>query len=298
MVKMKDLKKGISLRAFPDKMTWKECIEKCAEIGYDGVEINFDGDKGLTIDCSEKILKEIKEVCDLNNIEVFSVYSRNQWLTPISSDKKETREIGKKTILKLIEFAEILDSPSILIIPGAVDTSLFSPFPEIVNYKDASERVKEVIGEILPVAEKKKKILALENVPNKIFISPVEFKNLIDFFKSDFIACQFDVGNCFHLNGYPEQWIRILNKRIKVVHLKDYKIGIGNYKENVVNIFEGDINWKEVCKAIAEIDYKGPLICEVLPPYKYYPEVLWQTSSIAISLLIKDIENYKKFLNM
>ncbi|MGB9677209.1 MAG: sugar phosphate isomerase/epimerase family protein [Candidatus Ratteibacteria bacterium] len=196
--------------------------------------------------------------------------------------------------MRLIEISEILDSPSILTIPGAVDTSLLSQEPEIIDYKKAYERVKEAIGDLILIAEKKKKVLVLENVPNKIFLSPLEFRDLIDSFKSEYIGCQFDIGNSLALQGYPEQWIRILGKRIKAVHLKDYRIGIGNYFESVANIFEGDVNWKEVCKALAEIDYKGPLICEVLPPYKYYPEHLYQTALFAISLLEKEIENYKK----
>lgn len=129
--------KAISLRAFPDSMTWKDCIEVCRDIGYDGIEINFDGDKNLKIDCSVKILKEIKKVVELNNISVVSVYSRQQWLNPISSNKKEIREKGKKVILRLIEISEILDSPSILTIPGAVDTSLLSQESEIIDYKKA-----------------------------------------------------------------------------------------------------------------------------------------------------------------
>ena len=53
--------------------------------------------------------------------------------------------------------------------------------------------------------------------------------------------------------GPPEEWIRILNKRIVQVHLKDFK----KKGEKWVNLRDGDVNWPEVRKAFREIGYTG-----------------------------------------
>ena len=170
-----------------------------------------------------------------------------------------------------------------------MDNSLLSSEVEIVSYMEVYERVKEVISTLSILAEKKGVILALENVPNKFLLSPLEIKNFIEEIGSKAVGCHFDIANCLYNRGIPEDWIRILGKRIKAIHFKDYRVSIGNL-EGFVNIFEGDMNWDEVCKTLAEIGYDGALISEVLPLFKYHPEHLWESASLALKLLRKDIE--------
>ena len=197
----------------------------------------------------------------------------------------------------MIDIAEFLEAPTILTIPGAVDNSILSEEIEIVPYDEVYKRVKEIISEVSIVAEKKGVMLALENVPNEFLLSPIEFKNFIEGIESKAVGCHFDVANCLYNGGFPEDWIRILGSHIKVIHLKDYRVSIGNL-EGFVNIFEGDINWEEVCKALAEIGYNGALISEVLPPFRYHPEVLWESVSIAMDYLIKDIKLMSRGSNL
>ena len=71
----------------------------------------------------------------------------------------------------------------------------------------------------------------------------------------------FDVGNIL-LYGYPQDWIRTLGKeRIAKVHLKDFhnrrnQVVRANVPE-FVNLRDGDLDWKEVHKAFADIGYRG-----------------------------------------
>jgi hexulose-6-phosphate isomerase len=55
----------------------------------------------------------------------------------------------------------------------------------------------------------------------------LEFRDFVDKFNSEYVEAYFDVGNVL-LTGYPEHWIRILNKRIKKVHIKDFRTSVGN----------------------------------------------------------------------
>ena len=63
------------------------------------------------------------------------------------------------------------------------------------------------------------------------------------------------------LYGYPQDWIRTLGKRIVEVHLKDFKRTGNCYKW--VNLGDGDVNWAEVRKALAEIGYSGAATVEL-----------------------------------
>jgi hexulose-6-phosphate isomerase len=59
--------------------------------------------------------------------------------------------------------------------------------------------------------------------------------------------------------GYPQDWIRTLGKRIAKIHLKDFKRNGSQWKQ----IREGDVQWPEVRKALAEVGYDGWLTTEV-----------------------------------
>jgi hexulose-6-phosphate isomerase len=88
-------------------------------------------------------------------------------------------------------------------------------------------------------------------------------RDFIDVFGSEMVGAYFDVGNVL-LTGYPEQWIRILGKRIKRVHVKDFKRSAGT-AEGFVDLLEGDVDFQLVKKALADIGYDGYVTAELLP---------------------------------
>ena len=105
---------------------------------------------------------------------------------------------------------------------------------------------------------------------NKFLLSPLEMRDFIDSFNSDFVGSYFDVGNVL-LTGYPEQWIRILGKRMKRVHIKDFKKSTGTV-EGFVDLLEGDVDFDGVKKALADISYDGYVTAEMLPYQPGRPE--------------------------
>jgi sugar phosphate isomerase/epimerase len=64
----------------------------------------------------------------------------------------------------------------------------------------------------------------------------------------------FDVGNVLQY-GHPDQWIRILGRRILDVHLKDVTAAT---KEGVpIEAGRGVIDLPRFLRALAEMDYRG-----------------------------------------
>lgn len=80
----------------------------------------------------------------------------------------------------------------------------------------------------------------------------------IDECESSAIGAYFDVGNVVRF-GWPDQWIRILGKRIAKLDIKEYsrakQINEGLRKGFEVEIGEGDCDWPAVRKALNEIGY-------------------------------------------
>ena len=106
----------------------------------------------------------------------------------------------------------------------------------------------------------------------------------IDSFDSPYLGAYFDVANVLPF-GYPEQWLRILGKRVVGVHFKDYRRAVGT-AEGFVDLLEGDVNWPEVVKALEEIGYEGPVAAEMIPRYRHYPLVRAANASRAMDAIL------------
>lgn len=113
---------------------------------------------------------------------------------------------------------------------------------------------------MIPTAEKAKVIIAVENVWNKFLLSPLEMAHYVDEFKSPWVRSYLDVGNMV-ISGYPQDWIRVLGKRVVKLHIKDFRFK--NRVAEFVDLFDGEIDWKEVHKALADIGYKGVATVEL-----------------------------------
>jgi hexulose-6-phosphate isomerase len=279
----KAVKKSITLRAFPPHMSTLERVRLARSAGFAAVELNLES--GLDVDPSlpNRQLAEIGRQVQELGMEFSSIYSREQWKYVISSGDVRRREAAKDIVKRLIEVAHLLDIGAVLVIPGAVDDSLFGKQPEIVPYDVVYERVQEALAELLPLATGAGTILAIENVPNKFLLSPLEMARFVDEMGSPHLGVYFDVANAM-LVGFAEHWIRILQQRIARVHVKDYRLDVGGI-QGFTGLLQGDVNWPEVVAALQEIVYDGYITSEVLPAYKYHGERLIYEASAAISAI-------------
>jgi hexulose-6-phosphate isomerase len=74
------------------------------------------------------------------------------------------------------------------------------------------------------------------------------------------VGWYFDIGNIVRY-GWPEQWIKILNKRILKIDIKEYsrkkQREEGIWAGFEVELGQGDCNWPLVMDALEKYDYKG-----------------------------------------
>ena len=112
--------------------------------------------------------------------------------------------------------------------------------------------------------------LGIENVWNKFLLSPLEMRDFIDSFASDMVGAYFDIGNVL-LTGYPDQWIKILGKRIKRIHVKDFDTTVGT-ADGFVDLLKGSVDFEATKKALAEVDYDSYVTAEMIPYEPGRPE--------------------------
>ena len=150
----------------------------------------------------------------------------------------------------------------VLYLPGMVSAP-FLPGFEPQPYDVVDQLAREALKRILPTAEKLGVTVAIENVWNRYLLSPLEMRDFIDSFQSPLVASYFDVGNVM-LYGHPEHWIAILGKRIAAVHLKDFRVSVGNLS-GFVDLLAGDVDYRKVMNAFRSIGYQKPFTAEIAP---------------------------------
>lgn len=92
--------------------------------------------------------------------------------------------------------------------------------------------------------------------------SPLEMAHFLDEVGSTRVGFYFDPGN-MAVFQYPQHWVRILGRRIKLVHLKDWA---GNaLSGGWTPLLEGNVDFAAVMAELRAAGYDGPLTGEVEP---------------------------------
>ncbi|NLX70443.1 MAG: sugar phosphate isomerase/epimerase [Clostridiales bacterium] len=269
------MKKGINIWSFKSGMTVAECMAMARDAGYDGIELSLDEEGEISLDSSEKEILEIKKIAEDQGIEIASLATGLYWAYPVTSSDPGIRQKSKDIVRKQLEIAACLGTDGILVVPGAV--AGLDPGSEVVQYDVAYNRALEAFAELKAEAESFKVSIGLENVWNKFLLSPLEMRDFIDRIDSPYVGAYLDVGNIIY-TGYPEHWIRILGKRIKKVHFKDYRRGVGTL-EGFVDLLAGDVNFPEVIRALNDIGYDDYVTAEMIPNYTYHTnQIIYNTS--------------------
>jgi L-ribulose-5-phosphate 3-epimerase len=257
----RDLKKGINQWSFPQAKRISECIKLAKEADYEGIELALAETGELSIESTAREIGQIKQILADTGMEITSLASGLGWTYQLTSNDKQNREQAIEIIKRQLEAAAQLGADTILVVPGVV---------EAVAYDEAYDNALEALVKLSETAASCKVTIGVENVWNKFLLSPLEMRDFLDEVDSSYVGAYFDVGNVL-LTGYPEHWIKILNKRIKKVHFKDYRreaAGLAGF----VDLLAGDVNYPAVIDALKNIGYTGYVIAEMIPPYTYYSE--------------------------
>ena len=278
--------KSINYWSFPGGLEGSkdigEAFDEAKRAGFEAVELCC-GDGGrLSLKTAEKQCTAIRNKADRAGVAIASLASGIYWGYNLGCNKVSTRNRAEQATKKMLQIAQWLGTDALLFIPGAVDV-FFDAGAEVIPYDILFARVKQGMKRLLRTAGQCGVALCIENVWNKFLLSPIEMRDLIDGFDSEYVASYFDVGNVLAY-GYPEQWIRVLGKRIKRVHLKDYKAEVGT-AAGFCDLLEGDVNWPAVMKAFKGIGYNGYCTAEMIPVYGNAPEVRIRNTSAAMDAI-------------
>src|SRR5882724_3120499 len=259
----RSIKKGIMWATVGIKGSVLEKMQAIKEAGFDGVEMMSHMDQ-----------EEVLKARDQTGLLIPSVCGRDHRGKALSDPNPKVREEGVEALKQTLRDGKRYGASSVLLVPGKVTAE--------VSYSDAYTRSQAEIRKAIPLAEELGVKIAIENVWNQFLLSPLEAARYIDEFNSPMVGWHLDVGNLINF-GWPDQWIRVLGKRIQKLHIKEYsrkkRDAQGLWAGFQTQLTEGDNDWPAIMKALDEIGYNGWGISEQPGSDSSTPELMKELCS-------------------
>ena len=211
------------------------------ELGFDGIEMN----SPQSVDLDEAIMASEK-----TDMPIHGVVDSVHWKERLSSPDEGVRDRGRKALEQAIRDVRYLGGDSVLLVPGRV-TGDDESHDHVWNRSIAE------IRRVLPLASRHRVRILIENVWNGFCEEPEQLRDYLDEIASPWVGSYFDIGNHQKFSP-PAKWIRTLRHRIVKLDVKDWGV-----KNGFCKIGDGDVDWADVRKALAEIQFTGWCTAEV-----------------------------------
>lgn len=221
--------------------THKAKLELAKACGFAGVEIDSPGTANL-----DDLVAASKET----GVVVHGVVDSVHWRDTLSHPDEAVRARGLAALNGALEDARKVGADTVLLVPGVVNKD--------VSFDQCWERSTAEVRKALPLAEKLRVKIAVEVVWNNFITTPDQLIRYVDQFRSEWVGAYFDCSNMIKYGVPPAEWVRRLGRRMLKFDFKGYS----NARQWVA-IGEGDENWPEVLKALAEVGYAGWATAEV-----------------------------------
>ncbi len=248
-----------------DRFSDKEAIKLLHDAGFDA----FDFTMILGVHTKEQpnnghlaYADELKRYADELGIVC------NQAHAPIPS--KESG-VEYEEIVRSIEMAARLGAKIIVVHPIKDAPNGYQS-----HKKELFDKNMAFFKSLIPYAEKNNIKIAIENMysidkeKNEI-VSGVcshsdEFCRYIDTLNSEYIVACVDTGHATLTSDTPQNLLHGMGNRVKALHIHD----VDRKNDNHALPYTGALDWNEICKALAEVNYDGDFTyeaCNFFSPY-------------------------------
>ena len=272
-----------------------KAVRLLCEAGFDAVDLSLIAIDRFYDGSYKSVCREVKEIAEGFNV------SFNQAHAPFHREMDYYTEKMLPLLPRAFEICAYLDIPHIVIHP-------FKDYSRLFYYtKEEYDKINlDFYRSLAPLAAEYGVKIAIENMfcrhPQELskivdgtFASPYHH---IDFYEKlndrDNFTLLLDVGHVALTDRDPADNIRIIGgERLGGLHVQD--VDLLNDLHTVPGL--GKINFDSVCKALAEIDYKGCITLESLKfllgfDDELIPDALAFSARIAAHLADK-VEKYK-----
>ena len=233
-------------------------VEMLIEAGFTGIDVSmFDIKKFPFTDDYKEICAEIKAIADSHGVKFVQAHA------PFGTYEQTMNEYVP-VLPRAFEVCELLGIPAIVVHPLTIG--------RYNSFKEESNRVNvEYYNKIKPLAKKHGVKIAVENmwtvhpvtrrIVDAALADPRELRDFVDGLCDPevFTIC-LDLGHVALCSREPEDAIRIIGgERLGCLHIHDV-----DYISDLHTLPGiGKINWDNVCRALADVNYSGIFNLEV-----------------------------------
>ncbi len=241
------LRKTLKLNMVKGGASLAEKFAIIRKAGFEGVELDA---PGFNIDDARAAMKYTGLIID-------GTVNANHWQVRHTDPDPAVRAAALKSCQDGLLATAAVGADTMLLVAG--------------HGKDGTpaevfDRALENIRQAIPIAKEVGVKIAIENVWNQFLYNhdgdtnqtADELARFVDAFASPWVGVQFDIGNHWKY-GDPAGWIRTLGKRIIKLDVKGYS----RAKNSWTQMAASDIDWAEVRKALAAVDFKGWVAAEM-----------------------------------
>jgi len=251
---------AFSTNAFK-QVSLEESLRQIAACGYAGVEIMADVPHAYPphIDSRRRrsLVERLQELrLTLTNLNAFTLFAQGDtwhpsWIEPDA----EARQRRIEHTLGAIRLARDLGAPGISLEPGG-------PLPQGMSRDDAMQLFRDGLASVLPTAAECGVNLLVEPEPRLLIERPEQFEELLDGFRHERLALNFDIGHFYCVGVDPADAMRRLAPYIRHVHLED--IAPSREHKHLVP-GRGAIDFDAVFTALRDVGYDGWATVELYP---------------------------------
>lgn len=233
------LKKALKIGMIQVEGSLRDRFQAALDAGFEGVELDSPND----LDPDEVLAAKAA-----TGIEIPGVVDSVHWRKTLGDPDPAVRAEGVAALETALRDCATYGGTTVLLVPAVVN--------QRIAYDEAYTRSQAEIRKVLPLAEELDVKIAIENVWNDFLLSPLEAARYCDEL-GERVGWYMDVGNVVKY-GRPEQWVRILGKRILKLDVKGY-----SRRDGWVPIGAGDVDWPGVMRELAALDFHGWAAAEV-----------------------------------
>lgn len=266
-------------------------FKRLSKFGYDGIEL-----KG---EPSEYDVDNVKKLLKKYNLKVLSIAGMYPWPTAgrdLSNPDPKIRERAIKYLRDTIDFAVKISAPLIIVVPSAVGKAKPVENPQDEESWEKSLKQEWIysidsVKKASKFAEVKEVYLAIEPINRYETFLVNNAQQAIDYVKevdSKYVKVHLDT---FHMNIEENNIADAIKKTGNLLinlHIADSnRQAVGN----------GHIDFKLIIKTLLEINYKGALALEPLPPLPdpYIAMRVKRFKNLWDKYAKQSIENLKKY---
>lgn len=242
--------------------------------GYDGLQLTMRAaDAEVNLEMPGAEVRRIRRAARKHGLKLHSIMPQTG--VSLGSAAASDRRLAIEHFRKMLELAKGFGCENILVHPGHIDADI--PYDAFYRW------VVGGLKALAPYARKAGVPLLLENVWNRFMYSPLEAKRILAEVGSRSVGIYLDAGNIIPF-GWPEQWIRILGRRIGEVHIKDFRRQVMSGAGFVYPLM-GDVDWHAVMRELRRVKYTGWL-CAEYGPYPQFPKKALRDISTSIDAIM------------